>query len=536
MRMIPASPYDRKSRAELRVFDALKRSFSSDSRQEYVAYHSLNLTRHARKRFGEIDFVICCPRGIYVLEIKGGGIACRQGVWYSTDARGVEHRLSESPFRQAETGLHGLIGKLKESLPHSIYSKFVFGYGVVFPDTDWSQTGAEWEQVMVSDSRAVKDMDRWLRGLFCYWESKPGVQPGRVDAGALREAGAFLRPEVEAIVPLHVQTGWAADQVVELTESQMEAVDYFSENDRVLCAGGAGTGKTLMALEFARRWSGAGKQVALVCKSPWLQSYLHAHFTIPNLEICLLEALGTRLRRKAISAFDALIVDEGQDMLQMGSLDLLDQILTGGLAKGSWTYFYDINNQSGFFGEVEPEALEFLKSCGPSIVQLKKNCRNTRLILEEVKSSLGADMGVQGAGEGPAVRKQTAKGREDSARALQAELELLIRDGGLSPAQITILSASDFAGSSVAVLPESLQRKVHFLDEYSLANFPPSELSFACVADFKGLENDAIVVVDLPEPKASSTENLAAHYVAMSRAKAVLSLIYRNDLKYTKPT
>jgi len=526
MRMIPASPYNRKSRAELRVFDALKRSVPQDTRNEYVAYHSLNLTRHARKRFGELDFVICCPRGIYVLEVKGGGIACRQGVWYSTDASGTEHRLSESPFRQAETGLHGLIKRLKETLSAPVFAKLVFGYGVVFPDTDWRDSGVEWDRAMVADSRIVKDLDRWLRGLFAYWEKKPGVQARKIDSSALQELGSVIRPEVEAIVPLHVQASQAADQVILLTESQLALVDCYSENRRVLCSGGAGTGKTLMALEFARRWTGSGKQVALVCKSPWLQSYLRMHFSMPNLEVCRLSGLEVMLRRKNLDAFDAIIVDEGQDMLQMASLDLLDRSLKGGLSDGRWCFFYDINNQSGFFGEAEPEAFEILRTSGAALATLTKNCRNTRLILEEVKSALGADMGVQGAGEGPAVRKKLVDGIEQAVAELEAELEFLVEEGGLSPAQITILSGQEFRHSVVSALPEHWRQQIKQVDEYSLANFPPSTMTFAQVGDFKGLENDAIVVIDLPEPNPKNKQAIAPHYVAMSRAKAVLSMIY----------
>ena len=57
-------------------------------------------------------------------------------------------------------------------------------------------------------------------------------------------------------------------------------------------------------------------------------------------------------------------------------------------------------------------------------------------------------------------------------------------------------------------------------------NFPPSTMTFAQVGDFKGLENDAIVVIDLPEPNPKNKQAIAPHYVAMSRAKAVLSMIY----------
>lgn len=531
MKMVPSAPYDNQSRAELRVFDALKRTFPDDKRSEYQGFHSLNLTRHARKRFGELDFVISCPRGLYVLEVKGGGVSCRQGQWISRDRDGTEHRLAESPFKQAESGLHGLMKRMRDSLSAMTFSRLVVGYGVLFPDCDWRSEGAEWEPALVADSRSVRNIERWLRGLFTYWETRPGVVPAKLDSAALKELSAFLRPEVEAIVPLHVHAREASEGIARLTESQMVLADASAETSRILCSGGAGTGKTMMALEFARRWTGSGLNVALVCKSPWLLSYLRTHFAIPNLEVSLLESLPLKLRRTGLEAFDAVIVDEGQDMLQLESLDLLDRCVRGGINKGRWCFFFDINNQAGFFGSADKEALDYLRSSSAAAFNLSKNCRNTRVILDEVRTSLGADMGVVGVGAGPDIRKVSVSSKAAAAEALAEEIRVLIEDGGLSPAQITLLSPRDFQSSSCALLPERLQRKIQLVDEYSLANFPPNAISFARIVDFKGLENDVIIVLDLPDPTFIPDGPFTSHYVAMSRAKAILSLVYIDDDK-----
>jgi hypothetical protein len=39
------------------------------------------------------------------------------------------------------------------------------------------------------------------------------------------------------------------------------------------------------------------------------------------------------------------LVDEGQDLLSMGSLEKLDAVLAGGLEKGQWCFFHDLNNR-----------------------------------------------------------------------------------------------------------------------------------------------------------------------------------------------
>lgn len=523
MRMIPDTPHGTHSQAEKRVFDRLRSAFANDQDGVFTAYHSLNLTRHAYKRFGEIDFLICCPQGIFVLEVKGGRVGCHNGIWQYTNRYGDVTESNEGPFKQAESALHGLMANLRANLPDRVVAQFSVGYGVIFPDCEWPVSGAEWDAKTVADARGYKDIERWLEKLFQYWRGKDG-RHRHPTAPALKELRHYLRPEFEAATPLHVQALGAEERIATLTEDQMAMVDVVTANRRVLCSGGAGTGKTFLALELARRWTAEDMNVALLCRSPWLKNYLDARFSIPKLTVSLVSAVRNACRRQGLDSFDAVIVDEGQDIFDMASLDCLDSVLNGGLIDGRWCIFHDINNQSGLFGSFDQEAMDYLASIQPVRVPLRTNCRNTRIILDKVQTSLGADMGTRGAGFGPSIREHYSTSRDESAQLLAIELIELIDHGGISPGDVTILSPYPFGDSCVALLPEKIRREIVALDEYSLRNFPNTKTSFAEIANFKGLENEAIIVTDLPPPT-KGRQNLVMHYVAMSRARSVLSLI-----------
>ena len=99
------------------------------------------------------------------------------------------------------------------------------------------------------------------------------------------------------------------------------------------------------------------------------------------------------------------------------------------------------------------------------------------------------------------------------------------------PGAITILSPYKYEESSVATISRKVQKDVVRLDDYSVRAFPPTGISFAEIKNFKGLENEVIIVVDLIDPvRLKSNENKTLHYVAMSRARGLLSLIWSNEI------
>ena len=526
MRMIPNWPYDTGSQAEKRMFERLRAAFDD----RYVAFHSLKPTRHPHKRFPEIDFVICGPEGLYAIEVKGGRVACHEGVWRYQDRNGRVVRSQESPFRQAETALHGLMGDLRANLPEDVLDRLTTGYGVVFPDCEWRSDGAEWDPAMLAGARRSRDLEGWLRGLFKYWRARAG-RTGRPDDddGALARLQGYLRPEVdapereEAVRLLH-RVEDAGRRIEGLTKDQMRMADVAEANPRVLCAGGAGTGKTFLAEELARRWAEAGLQVALVCRSPWLRHRLASRLSMPGLSVSLIDGVRLDCRRAGLERFDALIVDEGQDLFEMSCIETLDGVLAGGLEAGRWCWFHDLNNQS-LTPRFDRRAKDYLESLDPVRMPLRINCRNTRIILGWIQDALDADLGVHGAGAGPAVRRQGAATRQESAELTAREIGELVDVGGLAPGSVTILSPFDLAESSVALMPPHAARRIRRLDEYSMRDLPGDKVGFARIEEFKGLENEAIVVVDLPAPDGRGRKS-AEHYVAMSRARSVLSLIY----------
>ena len=300
-------------------------------------------------------------------------------------------------------------------------------------------------------------MEGWLRRLFEYWQNRcENSRP--LDDESLEIVHDFLRPQAHAVnIAGHTRPSFldrvadAERRIESLTEDQMRMADVAEANPRVLCAGGAGTAKTFLAERLARRWAEADMQVALVCRSPWLRHHLASRLSLARLTVSLIDGVGLDCFRAGLDRFDALIVDEGQDLLDMSCMETLDEVLDGGLSTGRWCWFQDLNNQALTEG-YNRSATELLDSTEPVRMPLRINCRNTRIILEWIQDTLGADVGTRGAGTGPDVRNFTSANPHESAEQLSREIQEFIDVGGLAPGSVTILSPFDYDDSCVAFI------------------------------------------------------------------------------------
>ena len=109
----------------------------------------------------------------------------------------------------------------------------------------------------------------------------------------------------------------------------------------------------------------------------------------PGLTVSLIDGVRLDCRRAGLEHFDALIVDEGQDLFEMRCIETLGDVLVGGLETGRWCWFHDLNNQS-LTARFDPRAKEYLESLEPVRMSLRINCRNTRVILEWIQDTLDA--------------------------------------------------------------------------------------------------------------------------------------------------
>lgn len=507
MRVLPPVVGD-VTTSEVRVHKAL-----TALRTPGFALHSLNLPEHATKLTAEIDFLVVFDDTVLVIEVKGGAVAQRSGMWTYSSAKGVI-TSPEGPFKQAQSAMHALRARVREDLDRALESRINWATLIITPDAELPSS-QEWRP------ESHLGHTRWAggAGLGAALTRAADAWRGRALSSPLTDAEqqrllTFLRRDFEAVPSLATQAGLFATELARLTDEQLDRLDIIADSPRVLCQGGAGSGKTLLAIETAKRWRSEGRSVAFVCRSAVLAGFVRAR----------LDGSGTRVLTSAelenAGPFDALVVDEGQDLMSMAVLVQLDAAVRGGLEDGRWTVFYDANRQAHLYDGFDPDALELLRGRGVVTPRLTRNCRNTRRIVQYSQLASGADIGVATAGEGPVVATVAPDGREGEARLLDRWIRDL-RGQQVRDDQITVVSLhGDWDRSAARLTKRARADELHIYRDSDPKAWPPVGISWISARDVKGLENDFVAVIDVEGVE--SDPNLDRIYVATTRARVGL--------------
>lgn len=131
------------NRGENLVFDL----FKEQTPEEWIVLHSLNIPESEQGFGSEIDFVVLAPDlGIFCLEVKGGSICRKDGVWIISDGQGRYYEKTISPLQQAAEGMYNLKDLIRKRLgPKSKYSQLFVSYGFIFTGNEYDVEDAETE-------------------------------------------------------------------------------------------------------------------------------------------------------------------------------------------------------------------------------------------------------------------------------------------------------------------------------------------------------------------------------------------------------
>ncbi len=514
------SPRPAKSEAEKRVWSALGAGLPPG----WTAWHSLRL-RDGKNYTGEGDFVLAHPeRGLLVVEVKGGQVEQRDGRWFTN---GVA--FEQAPLDQAQ----GFVRRLVKRLEDWNCAPPAFGAALAFPDTDFDEQPQEdvLRGIVLGRSHL-----RWFK------EALPAVAeralpPPHPARGSWIERlhqlwGETWVPDLS----LGTRVKALGERRFALDAAQLEALDGLAENGRVLVEGGAGSGKTLLAAEAARREAAGGKRVLLLCFTAPLRSWLAARLAGTGVEVQTVSGLAKELAEKAggpapgadLTAneywratyeaaadaaerrWDAIVVDEGQDLTFEAWFFLRE------LAEGARLWAFHDPRQ-GFWADRTPPADLFATR-----YRLPRGQRcpaGIEALAERYAGGPGDELVISAAARHGILKVVACPDPAKVAEVVGAEVDRLLSEK-LSLPDIGIVSLrGQTAGDAVHQQPRIGRH------EFVLADDPAMEGRL--VADtflrWKGLERPAIIVADVP---AGGLERFETRmHIALTRALVAARIV-----------
>ena len=561
--MIPAQiDDDVVSAAERRVFHLLAADPDTNG---WTVLHSLGLARRTTGPYGEIDFVVIIPHeGILCLEIKGGRVSCENGVWQTMDRYGNTAVLKKSPFMQARDSMFALRGTIIDHFGQGLpESRCPISFGVLFPDVVCPPATPEFERSDVIDTHDLRrpisaSINRIVRNRLREFQPRSGDR--YPTPSQLRSILAYLRPDFDLVVARSASLAKTEARLMSLTEEQYDRLDELEENPRCLFEGAAGTGKTLLALEYAKRASNTGANVLLVCFNRLLGDWLklqtegtrittgtwhetlkeiiaksslgkefseHERTALNNEDIVTLfdelyPFYGEMALEELETPFEVLVMDEAQDLFDQATFDLMTRTIKGGLAGGTWGIFGDFtrqalyDNASGSIQDLSEYSEHFVRA------KLTLNCRNTRRIAEETAIIGGFSTPPYKLGNeaGMPVEHRYWRKPDGLVRTLTETIGRLINDG-VSVDDVMILSPRRIENSALADVDQICD--VPLFDCSRSLNTPQRCIRFSTIHSFKGLESQVVIMVDIEEVDDDKSQSLL--YVGMSRARSLLILL-----------
>lgn len=498
MRLIPSTgEFGRvESNAELRVARLLEQA---DVPGPVTCLYSVHVPVHEYKRMSEIDFLVVWDDTVLVVEVKGGRLGRKHGVWTYTNRYGEATEKREGPFDQARSAMFALERSIAGRAPSV---DVAFGYLVVTPD-QLLQPDVEWHprQYAGAGAMTVQGISKALAEARRHAHASLSRT---VKGGAYQELVRILRPDFDWVPTLGAAAPQLEQEYVRLADRQYDLLIGAERHQRVMCLGGAGSGKTLLAAETARRAASSGARVLVTCRSKRVADVLAARLSDAGVTVVPFARLDSA------PPADVLVVDEAQDLLDVESLLQLDAVVEGGLAEGRWRFFCDPNNQANVDGSFDQQAFDELAGAAFTL-DLPFNCRNTALVVAQTQLATGADLGIPRAGEGPPVVWKMCPDQDATSNLLDQRLKDLRRQD-VDLADVAVVTVRARVEDSAAVRSKAF--RTGRLTAASQAGSPDTA-TLMTAADIKGLERRHVCVIDIEDvDDPIARANL---YVAMTR-------------------
>lgn len=513
------------SLGEYKIFNALKKL-----PDDWYVLYSLNWNnklQSSKVQWGEADFVILNRiYGLLVIEVKSGGIEYKEGNWIQTRLDNFEKNPMKNPFKQADKSKYKFISLLDNVLYGN--KKCYIDKAVWFPsikNIDSDSLPPEYDDKIVLTEEALDNPLQYIIRAFDFYNSKHYTYMEKDDFDKVLSA---LMPEFNLIPSASNIIEENDYSFLQLTQEQKKVLDFISDQGNASIQGGAGTGKTFIAVEQAKRFSDYG-EVLFLCFNRYLYKHLENNCFHKNVEYLNIHTFINRYSSdnilsnaellKVLKTIDFselnykfIIIDEAQDF----DNKILSLIVEKATESNIRCFvFYDKNQL--LYSDKMPAILNDFE-CK---LTLNKNCRNTFKILSTTNSPMNLPIRTdEYCIEGIMPRLYISTDKDKIVNKIGESINNYLSNGyKLDDIVILTLNTED----------SSILSGVSKINNYDISHEKiEGKLLFTTAKKFKGLESNIVILVDFNSDVIATDELTRLFYVSTSRARQLLDIFYYN--------
>ena len=501
---------DSRRAAERKVYNKLQ-EILDDEWKVYYSRPWYGISRSGGEIEGEADFILVHANlGLLFIEVKGGQISYdpTSSNWYSTDRNKIKHKIKD-PVEQAKKCRYQFAEKLKRT-PGWPSTFIRYRYGVVFTDTikpsaSLSAIGGHDANLFCHGNIFEFDLENWVRGrLEQENQNTNEVGPGETGLRIFHTMVAdpvTLRTTISSEVSDEIST---MDNL--FSGAQMAIVNQLQQVNRAVVTGGAGTGKTLLAIEIAHKFARERiETLILTCSKP-LAIDIKSRFP-KELNVTVTTVSEYFAEYGLNKKWDAILIDEAQDV----DWALWEKIESLSITNDAKFYVFMDSNQA-----IYRLSDDLSTRLNAKNLELNLNLRNTKKIAEATEPLYRGPL-IAAAGPNGTIPKIVRLNKFDQSLLKSAEIILELKEKeGVKLSDITVLLRDK----------ESRDRAMFYFTKMGMLNTDASKrnigfLTVETVPLFKGLESPIVIAICDSE-FANSPE---MSYVTISRARTLFFLL-----------
>lgn len=516
------------SYGENQIFESLKKL-----NDDWIIIHSVNWQKqniNGRISWGEADFLIMNQNyGILVVEVKSGGISYKDGNWYQTRFDNGLTTKMKNPFSQANRSKYKIKDLIEDTFGYSekvFVDKIVWFPSITKDDFKKIKLPLEYNENLILTKDSLSIPEQSLKNSFRYYNS---THFNNISNLAYEKIFNMILPEFNLIPALSSKKDEIEYRFAQLTKEQEKVLEFVEFQNTIAIEGSAGTGKTFIALEYARRNSEVGK-VLFLCFNRYLYKFLESNYICNNVEYYNIHSFISNKNNKRVLLTDNnmlkelkeidfsslnynfIVIDEAQDF----DFNIIKYLYELSIDKKiNFVIFYDKNQQV-----IKSNFSNILKDFDCKLT-LKNNCRNTIKIQSTINSIFNLPLSYYCYSiEGRMPNVFYSENKNNIIKDIEKKIDSLL-SSGYTFEDITILTLK----TEIDSLLYGVERIGRYKISSNLIN--NESIFFTTSKKFKGLESNVIIVIDY-DFKNKDEEYIRNYYVSTSRAKMDL-IIYSSN-------